>query len=105
MIELTQENLCEFITQSKEPVLIEFGADWCQPCKRMEPELEKLAIQWEGKIQLAHINVDQEPDIAAQYMVMGVPTLMMIKDGELVERISGYRPLQSIKEIFGGFIN
>lgn len=105
MIELTSENLCEFITNSREPVLIEFGADWCQPCKRLEPELEKLADEWAGKIQLAHINVDHEPDIAAQYMVMGVPTVVLIKDGDLVERVTGFRPLKSLIEIFGGFID
>ncbi|MHB8134810.1 MAG: thioredoxin family protein [Anaerolineaceae bacterium] len=105
MIELNQENLCEFISQSKEPVLLEFGAEWCQPCKRLDPELVKLAEKWVGKIQFGYINVDHSPDIAAQYMVMGVPTLILIKDGEAVERITGFRPVQSLIEIFGGFVN
>lgn len=104
MVELTQENLHAFITQSDMPVLLEFGAEWCAPCKRLEPELEKLAQQWQGKVRLGHVNIDQSPEIAAQYMVMGVPTLLMIQDGEVVERITGFKPLPALMEIFGVFV-
>lgn len=104
MIELSQDNFSQFIAESKLPVLIEFGAEWCVPCKRLEPELEKLAIEWKDKIVLAHINVDQDADIAAEFMVMGVPTVILIKDGELMERITGFKPLPSLIKIFGDFL-
>ena len=105
MIELTQDNFSKFVSESELPVMVEFGAEWCVPCKRLEPELEKLASQWKSKIVLGHINVDQDPDIAAQYMVMGVPTVILIKDGELMERVTGYKSLQSLMDIFGSHLD
>ena len=104
MIELTQENFDMFLSESKLPVMVEFGAEWCVPCKRLEPELEKLAGLWQSKIVLGHINVDQDPEIASQYMVMGVPTVILIKDGELMERVTGFKSLQTLMEIFGSYL-
>ncbi|OJX38100.1 MAG: hypothetical protein BGO78_08705 [Chloroflexi bacterium 44-23] len=105
MIELTQDNFNKFLSESELPVMVEFGAEWCVPCKRLEPELEKLASQWQNKMVLGHINVDQDADIAAQYMVMGVPTVILIKDGELKERVTGYKSLQSLMDIFGLYLD
>ncbi len=104
MIELTQDTFSQFIAESNLPVMIEFGAEWCVPCKRLEPELEKLAIEYKDKMVLAHVNVDQDADIASEFMVMGVPTVILIKDGELLERITGFKPLSSLMKIFGDFL-
>ncbi|PKO14690.1 MAG: thioredoxin [Chloroflexi bacterium HGW-Chloroflexi-10] len=100
MFELTEENFEKTVLHAQLPVIVEFGAEWCQPCKRLEPELEKLATLWDGKVVLAHVNVDQDPDLAMQYQVMGVPTVILVKNGEVVERFSGFRSLQKITESF-----
>lgn len=101
MIEINQENFEKEVTQSVLPVMVEFGADWCGPCKRLEPELEKLESKWSDQIVMAHVNVDENPDLAAQFMVMGVPTVVLIKDGDVKERITGFKPLPKLIEIFG----
>lgn len=105
MIELTQDNFSQFIAESKLPVLVEFGAEWCAPCKRLEPELQKLADHWQEKVVLAHINVDEEADIATQFMIMGVPTVILLKNGELMERVSGFKTLSALINIFGEYID
>ncbi len=104
MIELTQENFEEQAIRAELPVMIEFGAVWCAPCKRLEPELDKLAAEWEGKLIVAHINVDENPDLAMHYTVMSVPTVILLKDGVVQERMTGFKPIQKIKEIFSGYI-
>ncbi len=105
MIELTQENFAEVAIHASKPVLVEFGAVWCAPCKRLEPELEKLVDMWKGKFILAHINVDDDPDLAMQFNVMSVPTTIMIKNGSEVERFIGFKPLGKIIELLEGHIN
>lgn len=104
MIELTQENFEDQVLGADLPVMVEFGAVWCVPCKRLEPELHKLAEEWEGKMILGHINVDENPDLAMNYTVMSVPTVMLFKNGEVQDRMTGFKPLQKIKEIFGEYI-
>lgn len=105
MIEINPENFEDQIIHAKKPVIIEFGAVWCAPCKRLEPELEKLNAYWAGKFTLAHINVDQEPDIAMQYSVMSVPTTILVKNGEEMERFTGHKPLNKIIELFERYID
>ena len=105
MIEITQNNYEDSILKSSLPVIVEFGAVWCAPCKRLEPELEKLLEVWKDKIILAHINVDDDPDLAAQHSVMGVPTVIFVKDGEEKERFTGFRPLGKMIETFESFID
>ncbi len=104
MIEVTQENYETTVLQASIPVIVEFGAVWCAPCKRLEPELEKLNDIWQDKFLLAHINVDQDSDIAMQYSVMSVPTTILIKDGNEIERFTGFKPLGKIVELFGDHI-
>lgn len=101
MIEINQDNFETWVLKADLPILIEFGAEWCAPCKRLEPELQKLESEWSGKINLGHINVDQDPDLAMTYNVMGVPTVILVKGGEVVERMTGFKPLPKLKEIFG----
>lgn len=98
MIEITQDNFEAMVTAASLPVMVEFGAPWCGPCKRLEPELEKLAAEWDGRVVLGHINVDENPDLAMNYMVMGVPTVLLLKEGEVLERFTGFKPIAKIKE-------
>ena len=100
MLEITEENFDEVIAKTDLPLIIEFGAVWCAPCKRLEPELQRYADNWSGKMVLAHINVDENPDLATRFMVMGVPTVILLKNGEMFERFSGFKPLQKLEDIF-----
>ncbi len=86
------------VLQCSLPVLVEFGAEWCGPCKRLEPELEKLAAQWAGKVRLAQVNVDESAATAGRYQVMGVPTLILFVNGQPRQRLSGFQSRERILE-------
>lgn len=90
--------------QSPVPVLVEFGAEWCGPCRIMEPVLEQIAQEWGGKVQLAKIDVDQNVEITLQYQVKSVPTLILFVDGEARQRIIGKHPRERIIEKFAPYI-
>lgn len=105
MIEISEANFESQVLQSKIPVVIEFGAVWCAPCKRLEPELEKLQEQWKDKFILAHVNVDQDTDLAMQFTVMSVPTTILIKDGQEMERFIGFKPIGKMIELFEDYID
>jgi len=78
------------------PVLLDFTATWCGPCKMLAPVMEELAEEWEGKVQVYKIDVDQSQDLAMKYQVMSVPTVMIFADGEEKERLVGFRPKKRI---------
>jgi len=100
-IEVTEQDFKEKVLQSTIPALVEFGAPWCQPCKRLEPELEKLAASLAGRVQLFHVNVDECPSLTGRYGVMGVPTVVLIIAGQERERTQGLQPLSRLMNIFG----
>lgn len=73
-----------------QPVIVDFYADWCPPCRMMTPALERLAVEFAGKLTIGKIDVDEDQDIAIQYGVMAMPTLGMFKGGKMVDRMVGY---------------
>jgi thioredoxin 1 len=92
------------VMKSATPVLLEFGAVWCGPCKQLEPELKKLETEWGGKVRLAKVDVDESPDLTVKFGVMGVPTLILFVKGEAKQRLSGYQPRQRILEKMGSYL-
>ena len=86
---ITKDNFNEEVINSELPVLIDFYADWCGPCKMMSPVVEELAKEYEGKAKVAKINVDQESAIAEKYGVMSIPYFAFIKNGKLVDEQIG----------------
>jgi len=100
LLEVNEQNFDAEVLQSDLPVLIDFGAVWCGPCKMLDPIVEELADQWSTRVKVVHIDVDSNQDLVMQYNVMGVPTLMLIKDGQPQERMSGYKPKNKIISLF-----
>jgi thioredoxin 1 len=99
-IEVNETNFQSEVLESETPVLVDFGAEWCGPCKMLDPVVDELAEDWGDAVKVVKLDIDQSPDIAMQYHVMGVPTLIVFKDGEAQDRLTGYRPKQKIVEQF-----
>jgi thioredoxin 1 len=78
------------VLSAEQPVIVDFYADWCPPCRMMTPALERLAVEFAGKLTIGKIDVDENQDIAIQYGVMAMPTLGMFKGGKMVDRMVGY---------------
>lgn len=97
---LNGDNFEEEVLNSKEPVLVDFYADWCGPCKMMAPVVEELANELQGKGKAGKINVDQNQDLAMKYNVMSIPTLIIFKEGKEVSRFVG---VTDKKELLKGF--
>ena len=84
------------VQNALQPVVVEFGAVWCQPCKQLEPVLLKLGQEWAGKVRMAKIDVDENVNLTMKFQVMGVPTVILFVKGQPAARFSGYLPREKI---------
>jgi len=91
IVVLTKDNFEQEVTQSDKPVLIDFWAAWCGPCRAVAPVMEELASEFEGKAKIAKVNVDEEGELAAKFRIMSIPTIMLFKDGNMADKIIGAR--------------
>ena len=94
-INLTNQNFNEEVLNSDKPVLIDFWASWCGPCRMIAPAIEEIAEE-RTDIKVGKVNVDDEPELATQFGIMSIPTLVVMKDGEIVNKLVGVRPKNQI---------
>jgi len=95
--EVNGHKFTEQVLESPLPVLVEFGADWCPPCKMLAPTVNALAQKYEGKLLVGMIDADQYPEFVEEYGVMGLPTLILFQNGKPVERMIGFQPRKRIE--------
>lgn len=105
MINVTEDTFQTEVIDSSDPVLVDFSAVWCGPCKMLDPIVKQLAGEWNGKVKVVKIDADQNPNILMQYSVLGIPTLLFFKGGEIKERITGYMPKDKLVAKFSPHFN
>jgi len=91
VIILTGENFENEVIKSDKPVLVDFWAEWCGPCRAVAPIMDELASEYDGKAKIGKINVDEQGELAAKYRIMSIPTVMLFKNGEIVDKVIGAR--------------
>ena len=98
-ITLTKQNFEEEVLKSDKPVLVDFWATWCGPCRMVGPIVEELASEYAGRVKVGKVNVDDEMELAAQYRISSIPSLLFFKDGAVVEQLVGFRPKEEFTKI------
>ena len=99
VLTLTEANWNEEVVSSNTPVLVDFWAPWCGPCRIIAPIIEELAEEFEGKLKVGKLNTDENPNIAMQYGIRAIPTVILFKNGEVVDTRIGVQPKDSLKQM------
>jgi thioredoxin 1 len=95
---LTDANFQDEVLQSKQPVLVDFWAEWCGPCRMLGPVIEKIAVANAGRIAIGKMNVDENPNTPQKYGIQGIPTVIFFKDGEVAKQLVGYQAQDKIQK-------
>lgn len=94
----TTENFDKKVLQADKPVIVDFWAEWCGPCRMIAPFLEDIAAEMAGKVQIVKVNIDENPDLAARYGVRSIPTLLMFKHGKIADTMIGAAPKSRLSD-------
>ncbi len=97
-IQINAKSYSKEVEQSDVPVLVDFYADWCMPCRMMAPVFDKLGQEYKGSIKFVKVNVDEEADLAGKFGVMGIPTLVLTNKGKEISRVVGFAPESALKQ-------
>ena len=97
IITATEANFNDEVLRSSTPVLVDFWAEWCGPCKMLTPVLEELATEYDGKVRIAKVNIDDHQNLAAQYRITAIPTLLVFKNGQVSEQMVGAKSKRDLK--------
>ncbi len=101
---LGEANFQQFIDNAKTPVLVDFWAEWCGPCKMIAPVIEEVAKDYAGKVAVAKFNVDENKTIPSNFGIVSIPTLIIFKDGKEVERIVGFRTKKELQSLLDKYV-
>ena len=96
---LTDSNFEQTVNQTPQPVLVDFWAEWCGPCRRLAPTVDELANDYNGRVVVAKMNVDENPATPMRFSIMGIPTLLLFKGGQVVEQVVGLADKDSLKRM------
>ena len=96
---LTDNNFDQSVVNAAGPVLVDFWAEWCGPCRRLAPTVEELATDYDGRVVVGTLNVDDNPNVAFRYSIRGIPTLLLFKGGQIVEQVVGLADKDSLKKL------
>ena len=99
-----QQDDWQNIESSTKPVLVDFWAEWCAPCRLLAPTFERLAANYGNEISFAKVNVDELPELAGQYGIRSIPTLLLLREGEVMEQLVGARPYQDLARILDQYV-
>lgn len=102
---INQDNFKKDVTEVKTPVLVDFWAPWCGPCRAVSPVVEELAEAYADKVGFGKINVDENPALAAEYGIMSIPTLIIFKDGKVAQKVIGLHPKEELQKLLDGVLS
>ncbi len=102
IITLTQENFAKEVLQSPTPVVVDFWAEWCGPCKMLAPILNELAEEYNGRVRIGKVNIDEHQELATQYGIQSIPTLLLFRQGQVTDQMVGLRSKRELKTKLDG---
>lgn len=105
IIELSEGNFDKEVLQSKAPVLVDFWAEWCGPCKMLAPLIEELASEYEGRAKIGKVNIDNDQQLALNYSIQSIPTILLFKNGQVLEQHSGLKSKATLKKCLDSAID
>ena len=100
IVTLTPENFPKEVLESTQPVLVDFWAEWCGPCKMLAPLLDELAKEYDGRVRIGKVNIDEHQELAARYGIRSIPTLLLFQAGQVADQMVGLRSKRDLKSSF-----
>lgn len=97
MQEITESQFAAKVEQAAKPVLVDFSAEWCPPCKMLHPVIERLSLEFADRLDVFSVNIDQDPSLSQRFSISGVPTMMFFKEGREIKKLVGFRDYDTLK--------